>query len=945
MTVHNHEAPADGKDEILPFVARHNGPAPADVRTMLAAIGVPSVETLISQTIPEAIRFHGKLDLPSAADEHDALAELRAKIDENVEARSFIGQGYYGCRVPAVIQRNMFENPAWYTAYTPYQPEISQGRLEMLFNFQTLISELTGLPVANASLLDEATAVAEAAGMAYRHHRMKRHTISVVNKLHPQSQTVLETRMSPLGISVKDGVPDDDTAAVIFSWPDTTGGFEDPSEIVKQAKDAGALVIVVTDPLALTLLQPPGEWGADIVVGSAQRFGVPMGFGGPHAAYIGVSENLTRIMPGRLVGQSVDAKGNPAYRLALQTREQHIRRDKATSNICTAQALLANMAAAYAIWHGPDGLRAIAARTSQFADRFAQGLKSAGYELLHDSFFDTLAVRVDGKARELENKARLAGYLIRVVNEDTVGISFDETTSERDFATLCDVFGCTESARSGASHLPAQQRTSPYLTQDVFRSIKSETDMMRYLRVLADKDLALDRAMIPLGSCTMKLNAAAELAPVSWRKIGNIHPFAPAEHVTGYRKMIDELEHWLCQITGFAAVSLQPNAGSQGEFAGLTAIRRYHESRGEGHRDVCLIPSSAHGTNPASASMSGLRIVVVNCTDAGDVDLQDLKAKAEEHSDSLAALMITYPSTHGVFEQQIKDICDLVHQHGGQVYFDGANLNAMVGLARPFEIGADVCHMNLHKTFCIPHGGGGPGIGPIGVSAHLKPFLPGDPLADGSGAVAAAAFGSASILPISWMYIRMMGADGLKSASEMAILSANYLAARLENNFDILYRGKNGRVAHECIIDTRPFKDSAGIGVEDIAKRLIDYGFHAPTMSWPVAGTLMVEPTESEPLAEIDRFCEAMIAIHDEMSRIERGEWESDDNPLVNAPHTAEMVIAGNWDHGYDAMLAVAPGGSAQLTSKYWPPVARVDNVYGDRNLVCTCPPIEQLAS
>ncbi|MDA4843938.1 aminomethyl-transferring glycine dehydrogenase [Hoeflea poritis] len=945
MTVHNRKAPADSRDEILPFVARHNGPGPEDVRTMLAAIGVPSVDTLISQTLPEAIRFDGTLDLPPAADEHDALAELRAKIEENVEARSFIGQGYYGCRVPAVIQRNLFENPAWYTAYTPYQPEISQGRLEMLFNFQTLVSELTGLPVANASLLDEATAVAEAAGMAYRHHRMKRHTISVHNRLHPQSRTVLETRMAPLDIKVKDGDPDEDTAAVVFSWPDTLGGFEDPAEVVKKAKDAGALVIVVTDPLALTLLQPPGEWGADIVVGSAQRFGVPMGFGGPHAAYIGVAESLTRIMPGRLVGQSVDAKGNPAYRLALQTREQHIRRDKATSNICTAQALLANMAAAYAIWHGSEGLRAIATRVSQYADRFAGSLKAGGYTIANDRFFDTLAIGVNGTAHDLEKKARAAGYLIRVIDEDTVGVSFDETASDQDFTELCTIFGVSEDPAGGKTHLPAGLRTSPFLTQGVFHSIRSETDMMRYLRVLADKDLALDRAMIPLGSCTMKLNAAAELAPVSWRKIGNIHPFAPAEHVTGYRKMVSELEDWLCQITGFAAVSLQPNAGSQGEFAGLTAIRRYHESRGEGHRDVCLIPSSAHGTNPASASMSGLRIVVVKCTDGGDVDLEDLKAKASENSANLAALMITYPSTHGVFEQKIKDICDMVHQHGGQVYFDGANLNAMVGLSRPFEIGADVCHMNLHKTFCIPHGGGGPGIGPIGVSEHLKPFLPGNPLEDGSGAVAAAAFGSASILPISWMYIRMMGADGLKAASEMAILSANYLAARLGKAFDILYRGDNGRVAHECIIDTRPFKETANVNVEDIAKRLIDYGFHAPTMSWPVAGTLMVEPTESEPLAELDRFCDAMIAIHAEIMRIEHGEWSTDDNPLVNAPHTAEMAIAGKWTHGYDTMLAVAPGGAAQLTSKYWPPVARVDNVYGDRNLVCTCPPIEQLAS
>ncbi|MEM9104342.1 MAG: aminomethyl-transferring glycine dehydrogenase [Pseudomonadota bacterium] len=945
MTAHTHETPTDGAAKIQHFVSRHNGPGPEDVRKMLATIGVPSVETLISQTLPKAIRFDGTLDLPDAADEHDALDELREKIEQNIEARSFIGQGYHGCRVPAVIQRNMFENPAWYTAYTPYQPEISQGRLEMLFNFQTLVSELTGLPIANASLLDEATAVAEAAGIAYRHHRMKRHTVTVSNRLHPQSRTVLETRLEPLGIKLMDGDPDGDTAAVILSWPDSLGGFADPAETVNKAKELGALVIVVTDPLALTLLQPPGEWGADIVVGSMQRYGVPMGLGGPHAAYIGVTENLTRIMPGRLVGESIDANGNPAYRLALQTREQHIRRDKATSNICTAQALLANMSAAYAIWHGPDGLRGIAQRVANFAERFAAALTSNDFDLVSQTFFDTLALRVVGEAHSYAQKAEAEGYLIRVVDEDTVCIAFDETADESDMDALCRIFGVSEPATDKISHLPEMTRNRPFLTQEIFHSVKSETDMMRYLRVLADKDLALDRAMIPLGSCTMKLNAAAELAPVSWRKIANMHPFAPDSHTIGYRQMIDDLEKWLCSITGFSAVSLQPNAGSQGEFAGLMAIRAYHESRGEAHRDVCLIPSSAHGTNPASASMSGLRIVVVNCTHAGDVDLNDLKEKAEQHSDNLAALMVTYPSTHGVFEEKIRDICDLVHRHGGQVYFDGANLNAMVGLARPFDIGADVCHMNLHKTFCIPHGGGGPGIGPIGVAEHLVPFLPGNPLEGQSQAVAAAAYGSASILPISWMYIRMMGADGLKIASEVAILSANYLAARLEKHYRILYRGSNQRVAHECIIDTRPYKDNAGVSVEDIAKRLIDYGFHAPTMSWPVAGTLMVEPTESEPKAELDRFCDAMIAINAEIARIEKGEWSREDNPLVHAPHTAAVAIAGHWDRGYDAMLAVAPSGSSQLVSKYWPPVARVDNVHGDRNLVCTCPPIEQLAS
>ena len=946
MNKHTDAPPAASmRTGVAPFVDRHNGPEAADVHTMLAALGVPSMETLISQTMPDTIRFDGKLKLPEAIGEHDALVELRTITDRNVEMRSFIGQGYHGCLVPTVIQRNLFESPAWYTSYTPYQPEISQGRLEMLFNFQTLISELTGLPVANASLLDEATAVAEAAGMAYRHHRMKRHSVCVANALHPQSRTILETRMEPLDIRVREGEIDEDTAAVILSWPDTMGLFEDPQSAVQQAQDAGALVVVVTDPLALTLLQPPGEWGADIVVGSAQRFGVPMGFGGPHAAYIAVGDKLARIMPGRLVGESVDAIGNPAYRLALQTREQHIRRDKATSNICTAQALLANMAAAYAIWHGPEGLQAIAGHVCLQAGRFAAALTEAGFALAGNQFFDTVTIRTDGGAKEFVEKAEQAGYLLRRVDGDHVSVAFNETASDVDIEHLLSVFSATEGGGGSTDHLPSQRRDRPFLTQPIFHSVRSETDMMRYLRKLADKDLALDRAMIPLGSCTMKLNAAAEMIPVSWPEIANLHPYAPSGHSEGYRKLMSDLEEWLCQITGFAAVSLQPNAGSQGEFSGLMAIRRFHASRGEANRNVCLIPSSAHGTNPASASMAGLRIVVVNCTHAGDVDVADLEAKAAEHSDNLAALMITYPSTHGVFERRIKDICAILHDHGGQVYLDGANLNAMIGLARPFDFGADVCHMNLHKTFCIPHGGGGPGVGPIGVAEHLGPFLPGDSLQDGSGAVAAAATGSASILPISWMYIRMMGADGLKSTAETAILSANYLASRLEGKYRILYRGGNSRVAHECIIDTRPFKDDAGINVEDIAKRLVDYGFHAPTMSWPVAGTLMVEPTESEPLSELDRFCDAMLAIHDEIMKVQNGEWERQDNPLVNAPHTAESAIAGNWDRGYDAMLAVAPAGNMQLVSKYWPPVARVDNVYGDRHLVCTCPPIDELAS
>ncbi len=926
------------------FAARHIGPDDNDIRKMLATIGVPSIETLIGQTIPESIRFKGALDLPAPVSEQDALHELKMRLESNVVARSNIGQGYYGCHVPPVIQRNLFENPAWYTAYTPYQPEISQGRLEMLFNFQTLVSELTGLPIANASLLDEATAVAEAAGIAWRHHRMKRQKIAVANRLHPQSRTVLETRMAPHGVEIVADAISEDMAAVIISWPDTLGCFDDVGEIVKQARDMDVVVIVATDPLALTVLDPPGAWGADIVIGSAQRFGVPMGFGGPHAAYIAVTEKLTRLMPGRLVGESVDTEGRPAYRLALQTREQHIRRDKATSNICTAQALLANMAAAFAIWHGPDGLQTIARHAAAMASRFAESVTAAGYALYGAAFFDTVTVHAPGKAQALCDAAEEHGYLLRFVDANHVSVAFDETSSDCDLDALCQIFGCTTVENSG-SRLPESVRSQPWLTQPIFHAIRSETDMMRYLRKLADKDLALDRAMIPLGSCTMKLNAAAEMMPVSWEKVANIHPFAPDRHVEGYRAMVDDLDRWLSEITGFAKVSLQPNAGSQGEFAGLLAISKYHQSRGEDHRDICLIPSSAHGTNPASASMAGMRIVVVKCTDSGDIDLEDLKSKADQFSDNLAALMITYPSTHGVFEESVRDICDIVHAHGGQVYFDGANLNAMTGLARPCDIGADVCHMNLHKTFCIPHGGGGPGVGPIGVAEHLVPFLPGDPLNDESGAVAATRYGSASILPISWMYIRMMGAEGLKSAAETAILSANYIAKRLDDGYKVLFRGKRGRVAHECIVDTRPFKDSAGVSVEDVAKRLIDYGFHAPTMSWPVAGTLMIEPTESEPLGEVDRFCDAMLAIREEIRKIEVQEWSREDNPLVNAPHTAQGALVNDWAHGYDRQFAVAPAGVDQFASKYWPPVSRVDNVYGDRNLVCTCPPLEQLAS
>ena len=928
-----------------PFSARHIGPGADDIRAMLTTIGIPSVETLISQAVPKSIRLERPLALPEPASEAEALAELSATMAQNTVLKSFIGAGYHGVAVPPVIQRNLFENPAWYTAYTPYQAEISQGRLEMLFNFQTLVSELTGLPVASASLLDEATAVAEAVGVAWRFHYGKRPRVVLAGPIHPQTLDVVATRAEPLGITIDGTAPDgstvsEDTAALIVPWPSGVGPYGDCSTAIQRAKEVHALVIFVADPLALTLTQPPAALGADICVGSMQRFGVPMGFGGPHAAYCAVSDKLTRLMPGRLVGQSTDTKGRPGYRLALQTREQHIRRDKATSNICTAQALLANMATAYAIWHGPEGLQAIARRVHGLACRLAEGLKAAGVSVIGDHRFDTVLVRTAGKAAEIGKAAERGGRLLRVISEDDLGITFDETSTEADLGALAALFGA-KAPETAKSALPGKPRGKNFLTQPVFHENRSETEMMRFLRRLADKDLALDRAMIPLGSCTMKLNAAAEMMPVSWPSVANLHPFAPKSHSAGYRAMIGELEGWLAEITGFDAVSLQPNAGSQGEYAGLLAIRGYHRSRGEGHRTICLIPSSAHGTNPASAAMAGMSVVVVRCTEDGNIDIDDLKAKAAEHAGNLAALMFTYPSTHGVFEEGARDICSVIHQHGGQVYFDGANLNALVGLARPGDIGADVCHMNLHKTFCIPHGGGGPGIGPIGVKAHLKPYLPGHVTEGTAHAVSAAPFGSASILPITWMYIRMMGASGLKQATETAILSANYLVKRLETHFPVLYKGRSGRVAHECILDTRVLKESAGIGVEDVAKRLIDYGFHAPTMSFPVAGTLMVEPTESEPKRELDRFCEAMISIAGEAAKVAKGEWPRDDNPLVNAPHTAAETLAGEWTHPYSRLEAACPGGDADAAAKYWPPVSRIDNVAGDRNLVCSCPPVE----
>ncbi|PZO75545.1 MAG: glycine dehydrogenase (aminomethyl-transferring) [Mesorhizobium amorphae] len=923
------------------FPSRHIGPRLADQRAMLAALGVPSVETLIAQTVPADIRLGRALDLPEPLDEAEALGALHAIMSENTVLKSFIGAGYHGTFVPPVIQRNLFENPAWYTAYTPYQPEISQGRLEMLFHFQTLVAELTGLPIASASLLDEATAVAEAVGIAFRHCREKRSRVVFAGKAHPQTVDVVRTRAEALGMVVDEtGEPDGDTAALLVSWPDTTGVFGDHAERIEAARAAGALIVFIADPLALTIGEAPAALGADIAVGSMQRFGVPMGLGGPHAAYCAVTEKLTRLMPGRLVGQSVDAHGRPGYRLALQTREQHIRRDKATSNICTAQALLANMAAAFAIWHGPEGLQKIACRVSALADRFAASLEAAGVAVLKGERFDTVCATVPGGAEALTKASEESGRLIRVIDADTVGVSFDQISTNEDAGALAELFGA-RLVEKGEARTPLRTHL---LSQPVFHENRSETEMMRFLRRLSDKDLALDRAMIPLGSCTMKLNAAAEMMPVSWANVANLHPFAPPSHSRGYRTMIGDLEAWLGEVTGFDAVSLQPNAGSQGEFAGLLAIRRFHAAQGDASRDVCLIPSSAHGTNPASASMAGMRVVVVRCTEDGDIDIADLRAKAAEHAAKLSALMVTYPSTHGVFEEGIREICGIVHEHGGQVYLDGANLNALVGVARPGDIGADVCHMNLHKTFCIPHGGGGPGIGPIGVKAHLAPFLPGHVAEGGSHAVSAAPYGSASILPITWMYIRMMGADGLKRATEGAILSANYIAAKLDAHFPVLFKNARGRVAHECILDTRGLKASAGIGVEDIAKRLIDYGFHAPTMSWPVAGTLMVEPTESEPRSEIDRFCEAMAAIAAEAGKVADGTWARDDNPLVNAPHTAAEALADTWNHPYTRKAAAFPAGERDAP-KYWPPVSRIDNVAGDRNLVCSCPPVEAMAS
>ena len=940
-----------------PFADRHIGPRPADLARMLDLVGVESLEQLAQRAIPAALAGDDVvLDLPAAATEEQTLTELHERAARCHPRVPMIGMGYHGTVTPPVIRRSVLENPAWYTAYTPYQPEISQGRLEALLNFQTMICDLTGLPVANASLLDEATAAAEAMTLLRRASRGSSSRFIVDADTLPQTLAVLATRAEPLGIDldVRDlssGLPDREFYGVLVSYPGVSGVVRDYEALIEQAHLRSAAVAVAADPLALTLLVPPGELGADVVIGSTQRFGVPLGFGGPHAAYFAVRAGLERQVPGRLVGVSRDAEGTPALRLALQTREQHIRRDKATSNICTAQVLLAVMASMYAVYHGPDGLRDIAYRTHRMAAVLAAGLRGGGVEVAPEAFFDTVVARVPGRAAQVVRVAREAGVDLRLAGPDHVGISCAETTTRDHLRAVWEAFGVAETDpdildREIPDTIPAAlRRSSPFLTHPVFTEYHSETALLRYLRTLADKDLALDRSMIPLGSCTMKLNATAEMEPISWPQFAQLHPFASQEDAAGLLEVVSDLERWLGELTGYDAVSMAPNAGSQGEFAGLLAIRAYHRSRGEAGRDVCLIPSSAHGTNAASAVMAGMRVAVVRCDRHGDIDLDDLRAKLAEYGAKLAAIMITYPSTHGVYEPGVTQVCELVHEAGGQVYVDGANLNALLGLARPGRFGADVSHLNLHKTFCIPHGGGGPGVGPIGVRAHLAPFLPGHPETAPDavvGPVTAAPWGSASILPISWAYIRMMGADGLRRATLTAVAAANYVARRLEHHFPVLYTGINGLVAHECILDLRAITKATGITVDDVAKRLADYGLHAPTMSFPVAGTLMVEPTESESLAELDRFCDAMIAIRDEIDRVAEGEWPVEDNPLRCAPHTASCVL-DKWDHPYSRELAAYPMGRS--AAKVWPPVRRIDQAHGDRHLMCSCPPIEAYSS
>lgn len=943
----------------VPFADRHVGPRPAELERMLAAIGVGSLEELADRALPPSIRDTGEVptSIPAPASETEMLAELRGLADRNTVTVPMIGLGYAGTVTPPVIRRHVLENPAWYTAYTPYQPEISQGRLEALLAFQTMVADLTGLPVAGASLLDEATAAAEAMTLLRRAGKAKSPRFVVDADTLPQTVDVLRTRAEPLGIQLvvadlSDGLPEGDLFGLLLSYPGASGRVADPRRLIEEAHARGGLVAVAADLLGLTLLTPPGELGADAAVGTTQRFGVPLGFGGPHAGYLSVRQQFARQLPGRLVGVSRDADGNPALRLALQTREQHIRREKATSNICTAQVLLAVVAACYAIYHGPEGLTRIARRTHRMAAVLAAGLRAGGVEVAHGEFFDTVVARVPGRAAEIADALHTAGISVRRISADELGLACSELTTTAHLRTLWEAFGVTadvaELDAATADALPADlRRESGFLTHPTFHEHRSETALMRWLRRLADADLALDRTMIPLGSCTMKLNATAEMEPITWPEFAELHPFAPAEDTEGTREMITQLERWLAELTGYAAVSVQPNAGSQGELAGLLAIAAYHRSRGEAERNVCLIPSSAHGTNAASAVMAGMRVVVVATDSAGNVDLADLRAKIAEHGAALAALMITYPSTHGVYEAEVREVCAAVHEAGGQVYVDGANLNALLGLARPGAFGGDVSHLNLHKTFCIPHGGGGPGVGPVAVAEHLAPFLPGRGSGEHAvGAVSAAPYGSPGVLPISWAYIRMMGVEGLRRATLTAVAAANYVAARLGEHYPVLYAGRDGAVAHECILDLRGITKESGVTVDDVAKRLADYGLHAPTMSFPVAGTLMVEPTESEDLAEIDRFVAAMIGIRDEIRRVQVGEWPVDDNPLRGAPHTAACLV-DKWDHPYPRDLAAYPTGAVPGVHdrKVWPPVRRIDQAHGDRNLVCSCPPIEAYSS
>ncbi|MEO2016414.1 MAG: aminomethyl-transferring glycine dehydrogenase [Fuerstiella sp.] len=933
----------------MPFLRRHIGVSPDVAEQMSHEIGFDSVQQLVDAAVPASIRRQQPFDLPEAKSETEALTWLKQIMSRNQVRRSLMGMGYHDCITPAVILRNILENPGWYTAYTPYQPEISQGRLEACLNFQTMITELSGLDVANASLLDEGTAAAEAMNMCAAGNRNAK-TFFVSDGCHPQTIAVLQTRAEPIGVEIVVGKHDDfefvdGVFGALIQYPDTSGKISNFPPFTERAHAAGVKVVAAADLLSLTVLQPPGQWGADIAVGNSQRFGVPLGFGGPHAAWIACTDKLKRKLPGRLVGVSKDANGKPAYRLALQTREQHIRRDKATSNICTAQVLLGVVASMYAVYHGPQGLREIAERIHQHTRVLAESLAAAGCVLRHAVFFGT--VRVAHTAGDsIVTKAVETGFNLRRFDDGDIGITLDELTTDAEVDELLQLFNAERTVPGSSTDVPAElTRKDNYLAQPVFNNYHTETEMMRYLHRLESKDLALNTSMIPLGSCTMKLNAASEMMPISWPEVNAIHPFAPRNQWPGYSEMITQLEAWLAQCTGFHSVSLQPNAGSQGEYAGLLAIRAFHQANNQGHRDVCLIPTSAHGTNPASAVMAGMKVVAVDCDDDGNIDILSLKAKAAEHAEQLSALMVTYPSTHGVFEESIRDICQIVHDNGGQVYMDGANLNAQLGLCSPGEIGADVCHLNLHKTFCIPHGGGGPGVGPIGVAEHLARYLPGHPvhLNANIGPVSAAPFGSASILTISWMYIAMMGADGLTEATRIAILNANYIARRLQPYFPVLYRGAKNLVAHECILDLRPFKEDTGIEVEDVAKRLMDYGFHAPTMSWPVPGTLMIEPTESESKAELDRFCDAMILIHGEMMDIRDGRGSREDNALKNAPHTADVLLSDNWNHQYSREQAAYPADWLK-EFKYWPPVSRVDNVYGDRHLVCTCPDVASLA-